>query len=250
MKFSKLLQTSNVLLYILFFSMGILLCAYNPAIPKYVGILFIQQPQPPPPPPPLPPTVNEINEVLSGSLALVEAQHTYYVHVTHNTKFAENIREMGFVNGEKGGVVMVEQVWNASDAVSNPIPLHGYFFQCVSVARGPEIKDGLVVLAYPAKEAHWPLYLSIIPDVKGGLIGISAKETWEVNDAAAAKEIRALSQKGRLSMKDLEKYSPVHFPKNLLIENFKKQGQLEPPERNNADSPPPPGKDAPDSNVK
>lgn len=170
------------------------------------------------------PKPNQINEVLSGSLALIEAQHTYYVHVTRNTRFALNVKELGSVN-DKGGTVMVQKVWNASDAVPNPIPVQGYLFKCMPLVGGPEKKDGFAVIAYPAEALNWPLYISIIPDAKGGLVSMSSGDTWEIEDELAAKEIRAQLQHGKLNMADLSRYSPKNFPKSYLIANFKKESQ-------------------------
>jgi len=239
MKFPRLLRVINLLLYALSFGLGIVVSAYHPEIPQKAKALIEGEgggpPKPPaqpkPPTPPKMPTTEQCNEVLSGSLALVEAQYTYYVHVTHNTKFAGSIKELGSVDDPKGGTVMVPPVWNASDAVSKPKPIQGYFFQCMPVVRAEGEKEGFAVLAYPAKELTWPLFLSIIPDVKGGLLGISAYDTWEIQDVNAAKEIRALSQKGRLNMTDLDKYSPEHGKrggKSFLIHSFKKNTDPKP----------------------
>jgi hypothetical protein len=221
MKFPRFLRVTSLLAYAIFFGLGVVLCAFHPEIPKKV-MDFIHPPVPQPPPKP---TLNQINEVLSGSLALVEAQHTYYVHVMHNTKFAANIRELGS-RDEKGGTVMVHAVWNASDAAPKPTPINGYIFKSLPVIIGPDKNDGLVICAYPADQRaevlNWPLFLSIIPDAKGGLISMSSADTWEVEDPVAAKEIRALLQRDKLASADLTKFSPTNSPKSFLIENFKK----------------------------
>lgn len=192
-------------------------------IALWVAFLLIK---PDDPPVRDPPTLEQINEVLTGSLSLVEAQFTYYVHVTRNTKFAPNIRELGLGFGfeNPGGTVMVIEVWNASDAKEPPSPLHGYLFKCLPVSIAPEKKDGFLVAAYPAeKGSKWPTYLSIVPDAKGGLIGISARDTWEIKDSD--DEIRALLQRSDLALSDLEKFSPERSPKSCLIEIFKKTAE-------------------------
>ncbi|MBE2281978.1 MAG: hypothetical protein IAE77_00805 [Prosthecobacter sp.] len=232
MKFPRLLRISNLIINAIFFSLGILVSCVYPEVPKRVTGWLPSNLQPPPkrpakpkpPPPPPIPKPNQINEVLSGSLALVEAQHTYYVHVTRNTRFALNVKELGSVN-DKGGTVMVQKVWNASDAVQNPIPVQGYLFKCMPVVGGPEKKDGFAVIAYPAEVLNWPLYISIIPDAKGGLVTMSSGDTWEIEDELAAKEIRAQLQHGKLNMADLARYSPENFPKSYRIANFKKESR-------------------------
>ena len=230
MKFPRLLRISNLLIYALFYGLGIVTSAMYPEVPKQIGRLIqtngtAQKPETllPPPPPPMP-TLNQINEVLSGSLALVEAQHTYYVHVTHNTRFAANVKELGSVN-DKGGTVMVQKVWNASDAVREPTPVNGYLFKCLPVVVGPDKKDGFAVAAYPAEPMNWPLYLSIIPDAKAGMIGMSSGDTWEIEDETAAKEIRSMLQHGKLNMADLARFSPETFRKSYLLANFKKEAR-------------------------
>jgi len=229
MKFPRLLRVSNLIINAIFFSLGILVSCVYPEVPKQVtrwlpsNLSFQPKPSQPPTPPPMP-KLDQINEVLSGSLALVEAQHTYYVHVTRNTRFALNVKELGSVN-DKGGTVMVQKVWNASDAVQNPIPVQGYLFKCMPVV-GPEKKDGFAVIAYPAEAMNWPLYISIIPDAKGGLVSMSSGDTWEIEDELAAKEIRAQLQHGKLNMADLSRYSPDNkIRKSYLIANFKKESR-------------------------
>ena len=173
-------------------------------------------------------TLEQINQVLSGSLSLLEAQHTYYVHVTRNIKFASKISELGS-RDDKGGTVMVLEVWNASDAVAAPSPLHGYLFKSLPVTMGPDRKDGFVVATYPADEGNdgrkWPLFLSIVPDAKGGLIGMSSRATWEINDPAVATEIRALLNQSRINIGELERFSPENSPASLYVENFKKEAR-------------------------
>jgi hypothetical protein len=204
-------------------AIGVALCAAFPKIPAKVAEMIndedsiIEHD---------PPTLEQINEVLTGSLSLVEAQFTYYVHVTRNTKFAPNIRELGLGFGfeNPGGTVMVLDVWNASDAIERPSPLHGYLFKCLPVAIAPEKKNGFLVAAYPAeKGSEWPLYVSIIPDARGGLIGMSSRDTWEIEDTD--DEIRAMLQRSDLALSDLEKFSPERSPKSRLIEIFKKTAE-------------------------
>jgi len=175
-----------------------------------------------------PPTLEQINEILSGSRALVESQHAYYVHVTRNGKFAENVRELGS-RKESGGTVMVLDVWNASDAVAAPAPLHGYLFKILQVSVGSEKKKGFVVFAYPADERNdgpdWPLFTSFIPDAKGGFLGMTSRDTWEIGDTAAAAKIRALLQRSEISLADLKEFSPEKLATSIRIENFKKEGE-------------------------
>lgn len=172
----------------------------------------------------LSPTPIELNEVLSGSLALVEAQHTYYVHMMGNSRFATNVHELG-PQENTDGAIMVRSVFNASDAVPTPSPVHGYLFKIIPFINDPNQKDGFVVLAYPADASHdsqgWPIFVSIIPNAKGGIFGMAARDTWEINDMKAAKELRALLGRKKLSMKDLEKFSHENFPNSQLIKSFK-----------------------------
>ena len=227
MKFPKLLRVQNLFLVAIGLATGIVLCAVFPSISNQVrewiygqgggggGGGRIKSP-----------TVEQINQVLSGSQALVEAQHTYYVHVTRNGKFASDVRELGY-RDLKGGTVMVSEVWNASDAVPNPTPVHGYLFKVLPVAQEAGKKDGFAVVAHPADKSvggpGWPVFLSIVPDAKGGIIGMTSRDTWEIEDAAAAAEIRGLLQRSRVNAGELEKFSPENFTKSYLIENFKKE---------------------------
>ncbi|WP_395739850.1 hypothetical protein [Prosthecobacter sp.] len=230
MKFPRILRVSSLVLYAIFFGLGVLASALRPELPRQVG-RWINAPDPtggpkdplPPPPPPRP-TLDQYNEVLSDSLALVEAQHTFYVHVTHNTRFAVNVKELGSVN-EKGGTVMVQKAYNASDAVDEPIAVHGYLFTCRPVVYGPEKKDGFAVLAFPEKDLKWPHYLSIIPDARGGLPAMSSSDTWEIEDADAAQKLRELFQQNKVMMTDLAHYSPESHRGSFLISNFKKDSR-------------------------
>jgi hypothetical protein len=229
MKFPRILRVSSLLLYMLFFCLGVLASALRPELPRQVRC-WINAPQPleapghstvPPPPPPRP-TLDQYNEVLSDSLALVEAQHTFYVHVTHNTRFAANVKELGSVN-EKGGTVMVQKAYNASDAVEEPRAVHGYLFKCRPVVFGPEKKEGFAVLAFPEKNLKWPHYLSIISDARGGLPAMSSSDTWEIEDIDAAQKLRDLFLHDTVNMADLAHYSPKSHLKSFLISNFKKE---------------------------
>jgi hypothetical protein len=222
MRFPKILRVQNLLLVAIGLAAGIVLCAVFPTISIQVGKWINKKVEPPPPPP----TVEQINQVLSGSQALVEAQYTYYVHVTRNGKFAADTRELGY-RDFKGGTVMVSEVWNGSDAVPNPTPVHGYLFKVLPVAQEAGKKDGFAVVAHPADKSvggrGWPFFLSIVPDAKGGIIGMTSRDTWEIEDAAAAAEIRSLLQRSRVNAGELDRFSPENFTKSYLIENFKKE---------------------------
>lgn len=229
MKFPRILRIGNLLLYALFFTLGVIVSALHPEVPGQV-MVWINASQTPgqsnstvmPPPLPPRPTIGQYNEVLSDSLALVEAQHTFYVHVMHNERFAVNVKEMGSVK-EKGGIVMVQSAYNASDAVKKPRAVHGYLFKCRPVVRGPDKKDGFAVLAFPEKESKWPLYLTIVADAVGGLPAMSSADTWEIEDEAAAKDLPALFEHDSLNLTDLGTYSPEKLGKSYLIKNFKKE---------------------------
>jgi hypothetical protein len=139
---------------------------------------------------------DKTQKILSGMLALVEAQHTYYVHVTHSTKFAANISELGCRN-EKGGTVMVLAVWNAN-ADAPKIPLEGYFFKLLPFANGPGEKDGFAVAAVAAVATQekeegrsLPIFLTIVKSVKGGISGMSLTDTWGIRDLDLIKKMRA-----------------------------------------------------------
>lgn len=225
MKFPKILRVQNLLLVAIGLAAGIVLCAGFPVISNQVRN-WIKGEDLLHPPKVTPPTVEQINQVLSGSQALVEAQHTYYVHVTRNGKFAADVRELGY-RDFKGGTVMVSEVWNASDAVPNPTPVHGYLFKILPVAQEAGKKDGFAVVAHPADKRvggrGWPIFLSIVPDAKGGIIGMASRDTWEIEDPTAIAEIRGLIQGSRVNASDLEKFSPEDFTKSYRIENFKKE---------------------------
>lgn len=224
MKFPTILRVQNLLLVAIGLATGIVLCAVFPAISQQARKWINKEVESPKMI--KPPTVEQINEVLSGSQALVEAQHTYYVHVTRNGKFAADVRELGY-RDFKGGTVMVSEVWNASDAVPNPTPVHGYLFKVLPIAQEAGKKDGFAVVAHPADKSvggrGWPVFLSIVPDAKGGIIGMTSRDTWEIEDAAAAAEIRGLLQRSRVNAGELERFSPENFTKSYLIENFKKE---------------------------
>lgn len=228
MESSRFFRASTILGLAAGLAIGVVFCARFPEFSEKVAMILFPGGADDTDDEVTPPTVEQINQVLSGSLALVEAQHTYYVHVTRNAEFAPNIRELGS-RDDKGGTVMVLEVWNASDAVAAPSPLHGYLFKSLPVTMGPDRKDGFVVAAYPADEGSdgrkWPLFLSIVPDAKGGLIGMSSRATWEINDPAVATEIRALLNQSRLSIGELERFSPENSPASLYVENFKKEAR-------------------------
>lgn len=219
MKFPRPLRVFySIIRAFFFFGLGVGICALYPEAPKKLRDMTF-------PKPPLPaPSPAQINEILSGSMALVEAQHTYYVHVSRNTKFAANIGELGSRNDE-GGTVMVLSVWNASDAVPSPNPIHGYLFKILPLGTGPDSKDGFIVAAYPsdsqADQWKWPVLLSVVPDAKGGIIGMSSRDTWEIVDTTAATEIRDMLQRGKVTLEELGKFSPENFPASSLIENFR-----------------------------
>lgn len=216
-----------LLVFIAGLALGIFICVKIPKIPaKLATVSFPQTEEDEPPPPPPPPSPEQINEVLSGSLALVEAQHTYYVHVTGNGRFAESVRELG-PRDESGGTVMVLDVYNASDAVATPSPIHGYLFKILHVTRGADKKNGFVIVAYPADNQNdgqgWPIFLSFIPDAKGNLIGMQSRETWEIGDANASAKIRSLLQSSEMTLGELEKFSPENLANSSRIESFKKE---------------------------
>jgi hypothetical protein len=140
--------------------------------------------------------------VLSGMLALVEAQHTFYVHIMHGSRFARNIRELGS-GAEPGGTVMLRDVWNA-DAEALHAPLEGWCFQVLPCANATGGQDGFAVAAFPAPgtEAagvHLPVFLALVPSAQGGLPAMLAADTWEVRDAPLAKNLcAALRTQARL----------------------------------------------------
>ncbi len=173
-------------------------------------------------------TTEQIHEILKSSKAFVEAQHTYYVHVTRSERFAKNVKELGS-REESGGVVMVMRAWNASDAVENPVTIHGYVFKSLLLAREEGQKDGFVIAAYPqddkASPKIRPIFLSVIPDAKGGIIGMSSRDTWEIKDTSAVGKIRAMLRTERLTSSDLERFSPDKLHNSDLIEGFEKKTQ-------------------------
>jgi hypothetical protein len=228
LKFPRFLRVPNLIAAAALIGVGIGIAAAFPEIPaKARSICFEAFPLSEPPPPP---TSAQVNRILSGSLALVEAQHTYYAHVTRNTRFAASVRELG-LRGDKGGVVMVREVWEASDAVSLPTPLHGYLFKILLLENGSAEKDGFIVAAYPdekhtVRDCNRPVFLSIVPNAKGGLIGMSTAETWEIEDpklAAAAREL--VISNTRVSGANLAKFNPKTAEKSFLLENFKKENR-------------------------
>lgn len=232
MKVPKIFRVQYFFILAVGVTIGLVLATGYPEIPKRIAIILFPKPEAPPSPPtPSRPTLEQLNAVISGSLALIESQYTYYVHVTRNTQFAPNIRELGLGFGpeNRDGTVMVLEVWQASDAVTKPSPLHGYLFKSLLVSMGPDKKDGFVIAAYPAENGNdageWPLYLSAVPDAKGGLFGMTSHGTWEIVDAAATEEIRVLLQRGKIAIGDLDKYSPENLPKSFPIANFKKDVQ-------------------------
>lgn len=221
------------------FGLGVVACVYDPELPVKVGEAIGRDTKPKALPPPVP-SVAELNQVLDNSLALVEAQHTYYVHITRNKKFATSIRELG-PRTDKNGAVMAMDVWNASDAVSQAAPIHGYLFKILPVTIAAGQQPGFAIVAYPkVQENPWPLFLSVIPDAKGGMISMAASDTWEINDPAAGKSLRALFQRSDLTLQDLDKFSPDKSPTSVLISNFKKDASSTPPGPS-ADHPADPG---------
>ena len=122
---------------------------------------------------------------------------------------------------------MVLDVWNASDAVATPSPLHGYLFKILQVSMGSDKKNGFAVAAYPADEQNdqwnWPFFLSFIPDAKGSILGMTSRDTWEIAGTAAAAEVRALIQSDEITLAELEKFSPENLKASSRIENFKKE---------------------------
>lgn len=189
-------------------------------------IVYLINKPPPPPPPPPPPSTKQINEILSGSLALVEAQHTFYTHVKLSERFAESVSELRFHRDQ--GTVMVSVVWHASDAVPDPVPVEGYLYSSKLMTRNEGEKDGFVVTAFPAAERRdqedgWSVFLSIVPNSDGGIIGMSSRETWEIADPEAAAVIRSLFSRDKVSQADLEAWSPDRFPTSTRIKNFQKK---------------------------
>ena len=174
-----------------------------------------QQSSPVAPAAPAPLTDAQINEVLSGSRALAEAQHTYRVHVMHGQNFAPTIRDLGSAHESKGGTVMVHGVWGASDAVPTPTPLHSYQYTMAPFSQGAGT-SGAAILAH---SSQGPSYLSLLHDTKGGMVGMSAAPTWEVKPESAPA-IKELFQRGGVSAEDLAPFSPEKMPGNRLIENF------------------------------
>ncbi|WP_395739853.1 hypothetical protein [Prosthecobacter sp.] len=132
--------------------------------------------------------------VLSGMLALVEAQHTFCVHIMHGDRFARNIRELGS-GAEPGGTLMLRDVWNA-DADALQAPLEGWCFQVRPLATNVTgRKDGFAVAAFPAPRTeaagvHSPIFLTLVPSAQGGLPAMLAADTWEVRDTPLVKRLR------------------------------------------------------------
>ncbi len=155
-------------------------------------------------------TPQQINEILSGSLSLAEAQHTYYTHVSKG-QFAPNIKALGSVD-DKGGTVMVHRTWNASDAVPKPVPVHGYTYTLAPVAAG---KEGVAIVAHAPQG---PSYLSWLKDLKGGMIGATSAPTWEVPADHSSKLLELLRRNA--TGEDLSQFSPEKMPGTRLLENF------------------------------
>lgn len=207
-----------ILLILIVIAAGVVLCVFLKKEPA----------TPPPPRHDPPPNTEQINEVLSGSLALVEAQHTFYTHVKLSERFAGSVSELRFHKDQ--GTVMVHDVWHASDAVPEPVPVQGYLYSSKLMSRDEGEKDGFVISAFPAEERHdqqdgWPVFLSIVPNSDGGIIGMSFRETWEIADPEAAAAIRALFTGDKVSWAELETWSPEYFEGSTKIENFQKKEQ-------------------------
>ncbi len=163
---------------------------------------------------------DKTQRVLSGMLALVEAQHTYYVHVTRNTKFAANIRELGF-RDDKGGTVMVLDVWNANDDA--PIaPLEGYYIKVLPFANGPGEKDGFAVAAIATQDGKdLPAFLTIVKSVQGGIVGMCMADTWGIRDSDLIQKLRALLRNSqKLDSRNVALFIPSQSNRTLIFENF------------------------------
>ena len=172
------------------------------------------------------PSIQQINEILSGSLALVEAQHAFYTHVKLSERYAGSVSELRFHKDQ--GTVMVSAVWHASDAVPEPVPVHGYLYTSRLMTRNEGEKDGFVITAFPADQRRdqrdgWPVFLSIVPNSDGGIIGMSSRETWEIANPDAAVAIRSLFSRTKVSQADLAPWSPDHYPASTRIKNFNKK---------------------------
>lgn len=132
--------------------------------------------------------------VLSGMLALIEAQHTFYVHIMRGGRFARNIRELGS-GAEPGGTVMLREVWDA-DAEALRAPLEGWCFQVLPCANASGGQEGFAVAAFPAPGTEAagvrpPVFLTSVPSAQGGLPAILSAPIWEVRDVPLAKKLRA-----------------------------------------------------------
>jgi hypothetical protein len=163
---------------------------------------------------------DEMQKVLSGMLALVEAQHTYYVHVTHNTKFATDIRELGSVD-EPGGTVIVREVWNAN-ADSPKSPLAGYYFKILPYANNSGEKDGFAVVAVAGQtDATLPAFLTVVNSAKGGILGMCSADTWMVRDMSLLKQLRkVLQEQAKLDAATVSPYAPSASNRTRLVSQF------------------------------
>lgn len=164
-----------------------------------------------------------MRKILSGMLALVEAQHTYYVHVTHNTKFAADMRELGS-NDEGGGTVMLPDVWNAN-ADAPRTPLAGYYLHVLPYVNGPAEKDGFAVGAVAAQERAadgvLPVFLTVVRSAKGGMLGMCSTDTWMVRDPELILRLRAMLRgRARLDAAAVSPYAPSPASRTRTITPF------------------------------
>jgi hypothetical protein len=172
-----------------------------------------------------PPTTGQINRILTGVLALVEAQHSYYAYVAKGKNFAPTVRELGWVF-DKGGLVTWRESWDASDAVQNPKPVHGYLYKILPIGNGPDAKAGFVVASYPAENrvGTLPVYLSIIPNAQNGMLGMTTRNTWELADPELSKAARDfVTKNSSIPVAVLDKFDPKNAANVNLIVAFKKE---------------------------
>lgn len=169
-----------------------------------------------------PPSEEGLREVVeTGMLSLVEAQHTFYMHVKQRERFAENMREMGCREDENFGSVLVMDVWHA-DYDNQKTPFHGYWFKVVQVdSSDPAGKKGFAIVAVPAANnaPGWPVFITHIRNAKGGIFEMRAADTWRIEDAALISRLRGLLGKTSLAPDDLQPFSPENGTTKTIKEH-------------------------------